>query len=132
MNKLCRNTYSFLIFNVALVLCVSAAPRLSLAEGQIEALRAPFHVGESVLACGQVAQVSVHSEVAYINLDRPYPNHTLALVIWQSDLAAYETRLGRLSTLEGKRVCARGTIEEYRKRLQMILKNPQFLRLMTP
>ena len=99
-------------------------------EEQIEALRAPFHVGESVLACGKVAQVTARSEIAYVNLDRPYPNHTLALVIWQRELPAYEARLGKLSTLEGKRVCARGTIEEYRKGLQLILKNPQFLRLM--
>jgi len=132
VNKLCRDTASLLSFVLALILGLTAAPRLSRAEEQIEALRAPFHVGESVLACGKVAQVSARSGVAYINLDRPYPNQSLALVIWQSELAAYETRFGKLSTLEGKRACARGTIEEYRKSLQMILKNPQFLRLMTP
>ena len=132
MNKLRRDTVSLLSFILALIFGLTAAPRLLRAEEQIEALRAPFHVGESVLACGNVAQVSVRSGVAYINLDRPYPNHALALVIWQGELAAYESRFGKLSTLEGKRVCARGTIEEYRKSLQMILKNPQFLRLMTP
>ena len=132
MNKLYRDTVSLLSFSLALILGLTAASRLSRAEEQIEALRAPFHVGESVLACGKVAQVTVRSEVAYINLDRPYPNDALALVIWQSELAAYETKFGRLSTLEGKRVCARGTIEEYRKSLQLVLKNPQFLRLMIP
>ena len=121
-----------LSFILALMLGLCAAPRLSLAEEQIEALRAPFYVGKSVLACGKVAQVTVRSEVSYINLYRPYPNHALALVIWQSELPAYETRFGKLPTLEGKRVCARGKIEEYRKSLQMIMKNPQFLRLMTP
>jgi hypothetical protein len=132
VNKLCRDTVSMPSFILALMLALCAAPRPSLAEEQIEALKAPFHVGESVLACGKVAQVTVRSEVAYINLDRPYPNHALALVIWKSELPSYETRFGKLSTLEGKRVCARGKIEEYRKSLQMILKNPQFLRLMTP
>ena len=59
------------------------------AEEQIEAVRAPFHIGESVVACGKVAQVSVHSGVTYhINSDRLYPNQMLALVIWQSELTA--------------------------------------------
>ncbi|WBJ99010.1 hypothetical protein [Methylocystis parvus] len=101
------------------------------AAESIEALKAPFHVSESVLACGRVAQVSAHPEITYINLDRPYPDQTLALVVWQNDLAAYEARFGNLSALEGRRVCAQGVIEEHKGSLQMILKNPQFLRLMT-
>jgi DNA/RNA endonuclease YhcR with UshA esterase domain len=78
-----------------------------------------------------VAEVSARSSVTYLNLDRPYPNHTLALVIWQSDLPAYESRFGNLSTLRGKRVCALGMIEQYRNGLQIIMKNALFLRLMT-
>lgn len=131
MNKFHNNAFPRLSLSLALILGLSVAPRQSQAEEQIEALRAPFHVGETVLACGRVAQVSARSDVTYINLDRPYPNHTLALVVWQSNLLAYESRFGRLSTLEGKRVCALGTIEHYRNGLQVIMKNPQFLRLMT-
>ena len=131
MNKFCRDARSLLSFALLLFFGLSAVTHQSLAEEQIEAVKSPFHVGESVLACGRVAQVSGRSEVTYINLDRPYPNATLALVIWQSNLPAYESRFGRLSLLEGKRVCARGMIEEYRKGLQIIMKNPQFLRLMS-
>lgn len=109
----------------------SALPYTALAEDQIEAIRAPFYVGKSVLACGRVMQVTVRSNVTYINLDRSYPNHTLGLVIWQSSLADYENRFGKLSALEGRRVCARGLIEEYRNKLQIIMRNPQFLRLMS-
>ncbi len=130
MNKFCRNARSLLPLTFALLIGLSAAPHHSLAEEQIEALRAPFHVGESVLACGKVAQVSARSEVTYINLDRPYPQQTLALIVWQSNLSAYESRFGKLSTLQGKRVCALGMIEQYQNRLQVIMKNPQFLRLM--
>jgi DNA/RNA endonuclease YhcR with UshA esterase domain len=113
-----------------LLLGLSATPQQVRAEDQIEALRAPFHVGKSVLSCGKVAQVTTRTDVTYINLDRPYPNHTLGLVIWQRNLSDYESRFGNLASLEGKRVCARGVIEEYRNRLQIIMRNPQFLRLM--
>ena len=109
-----------------------ALPHQVLAEEQIEALKAPFYVGKSVMACGKVAQVTVRSEITYINLDRPYPSQTLALVVWQNELPAYEARFGKVSALENKRVCARGIIEEYRKTLQIIMSNPQFLRLMSP
>jgi len=128
--KLSRECRPALLFVLALLLGITAAPSQSAAEDQIEAVRAPFHVGDSVLACGKVAQVTARAEVTYINLDRPYPNQTLALVIWQSKLPEYESRFGKLSALEGKRVCARGLIEEYRNGLQIIIKNPQFLRLM--
>lgn len=131
MLKFLRNSRSLLLLCLFFFLLFSAVPRSTLAEDQIEALRAPFYVGKSVLACGKIAQVTVRSEVTYINLDRPYPNHTLALIIWQSELSSYESRFGNLSMLQGRRVCARGLIEEYRKNLQIIMKNPQFLRLMS-
>jgi hypothetical protein len=102
------------------------------AEERIEARRSVFHVGQSVLACGTVAQISDRAEVTYINLDAAYPRQTLGLVIWRTDLAAYEARFGSLSSLLNKRVCARGTIEQYRSSLQMVLRNAQFLRLMAP
>jgi DNA/RNA endonuclease YhcR with UshA esterase domain len=123
--------FNLLVAVFAFVVGWSAFSRTVLAEDQIEAIRAPFYVGKNVLACGRVAQVTVRSNVTYINLDRPYPNHTLGLVIWQSSLTDYESRLGKLSALEGRRVCARGLIEEYRSKLQIIMRNPQFLRLMS-
>lgn len=130
MIKLHLNARAVKLFCAATVLLINAFPKGSFAEEQIEALRAPFYVGKSVLACGKVAQVTSQSNVTYINLDRPYPNHTLAFVIWQSNLSDYEKRFGKLSVLEGRRVCGRGIIEEYRNKLQIIMKNPQFLRLM--
>lgn len=101
------------------------------AEDRIEASKAPFHVGKTVLACGSVAQVTQQPKVIYLNLDRRFPDQTLGLVVWQSDRAAFESRLGSLASLQGKRVCARGRIEDFRNKLQLVVKNPQFLRLMT-
>lgn len=101
------------------------------AEEKIQSIKAPFHVGKSVLACGPVAQVSRTQKAIYINLDRAYPNQSLGLVVWTSEAATYESRLGDLSALAGKTVCGRGLITEYRNRLQIVMKNPQYLRLMS-
>ena len=101
-----------------------------LAQDRIQSIKAPFYVGKNVLACGPVAQVTNTSKATYINLDNVYPDQSLGLVVWSSDLAGYQSRLGSLTGLRGKTVCARGVISEYRNRLQIIMKNPQFLRLM--
>lgn len=99
-------------------------------EEKIEAFKAPFYVGKTVMACGTVANVSSGKKAIYLNLDKPYPNQTLALLIWKNDEPKFQSRLGDLKRLAGERVCARGKISEYKNSLQMKLTNPQFLRLM--
>jgi hypothetical protein len=112
---------------LAIFIAFPANPQQLAAENEIEARQSANHIGEGVLACGTVAQVTGRAEVSYVNLDNSYPNQTLALVVWRSDLPAFEARFGALSTLVGKRVCGRGVIERYRNGLQMALRNPQFL-----
>lgn len=117
-----------LIF-IALSLALMVSP--ARAEENIQSIKAPFYVGKSVLACGPVAQVSRTPKAIHINLDRAYPNQSLDLVVWTSEASSYESRLGNLSALVGKTVCGRGLITEYRNRLQIVMKNPQYLRLMS-
>ncbi|MFM2607601.1 hypothetical protein AAFX30_08250 [Vibrio chagasii] len=100
------------------------------AELRIEAYKAPFHVGEKVMACGTVKQVSSKKTAHFLNLDKPYPNQTLTLLIWNSDISGFEKRFGNLDNFKNQKVCARGKITEYNNSLQIILSNPQFLRLM--
>ena len=99
-------------------------------ELKIEAIKAPFHVGKSVMACGQLAEIKHLDNRHYLNLDRKYPNQTLTLLVWDNNYRWFEERFGRIDGMVGKRFCARGTIEEYKKNLQMKVNNPQFLRLM--
>lgn len=99
-------------------------------ESRIEAYKAPFHVGETVMACGEVVQVSKGKKAHYLNLDNKYPNQTLTVLIWDNNLQGFEARFGELSQLEQHRVCARGKITEYKNSLQIQVSNPQFLRLM--
>ena len=99
-------------------------------EAHIEAIKAPFHVGKTVMACGILAEVSHQESIHFLNFDKPFPEQTLAIVIFAADYAPFEARLGKLEHHVGARFCARGKIEEYNERLQIKLKNPQFLRLM--
>ena len=99
-------------------------------EVKIEAIKAPFHVGKSVMACGQLAEVKHFDNRHYLNLDRTYPNQTLTLLVRDNKKKRFKESFGRIDGMVGKRFCARGTIEEYKNNLQMKVNNPQFLRLM--
>jgi hypothetical protein len=53
VNKFPDEAFSLLSLSLALLLCFSAVPHQTQAEEQVEALRAPFHVDENILACGR-------------------------------------------------------------------------------
>lgn len=99
-------------------------------EQRIESYRAALHVGETVMACGVVAQVHKGRKATYLNLDKPYPNQSLAILIWDDNLKGFENRFGQLTRFNEQKVCVRGKITEYKNSLQMQVSNPQFLRLM--
>lgn len=99
-------------------------------EVKIEAFKAPFHVGKTVMACGKLAETKHLSNRHYLNLDKNYPNQTLTILVWDNDYNWFEERFGKIDNMIGERFCARGTIAEYKNNLQIQLKNPQFLRLM--
>ena len=100
-------------------------------ETKVEAFKAAFHVGESVMACGKLAQLKHFDNRHYLNLDNPYPNQTLTILVWNNDYRWFESRFGNLDSMKGRRICVRGVIEQYRNSLQIEVKNPQFLRLIT-
>lgn len=99
-------------------------------EPKIEAFKAPFHVGKTVMACGNLAQVKHLSNRHYLNLDKKYPNQALTVLVWDSDYRWFEERFGSIEGFVGRRFCARGKIEEYKNNMQVQVTNPQFLRLM--
>lgn len=99
-------------------------------ELRIEAIKSPFHVGKTVMACGVLAQVKKSTKQIYLNLDKPYPDQSLTLLIWANKYDAFNKRFGDLDRHTNKKVCARGTIKEYKHSLQIVLNNPQFLRIM--
>lgn len=97
---------------------------------RIEAYRAPFYVGKQVMACGVLAGTTKFAKGTYLSLDKKYPNQTLTLVLWDESVAAIEAKFGSLNGQVGRTFCALGTVEKYKKSLQIQIENPQFLRLM--
>ncbi|MEO8647237.1 hypothetical protein [Pseudomonas sp.] len=104
--------------------------KFGLAANMIEASKAPFHVGEALLVCGQAAEVKKLTNRTVINFDKPYPNQPLAVIIWNSDTAVFEKKFGSLAGLEGGGVCAYGKIVDYKGGLQVVVKKDSYLRLM--
>lgn len=99
-------------------------------EKRIEAIKAPFYVGQTVMACGKLAEVTSSYGRNFLNLDAKYPSHSLAILIWDDNFSGFIERFGNFDKYIGRRFCARGTITEYKNSLEMNLKNPNFLRLM--
>ncbi len=118
------------IKRLAYMLMLSLVSLSSHAEPKIESFKAPFYVGETVMACGKVTQVSQGKKATYLNLNKRYPNQDLAVLIWDSNIPKFNQRFGKLDKLKNSRVCARGEITEYKDALQIKVSNPQFLRLM--
>ena len=85
----------------------------------IETHSASNYVGQEVTACGTVAEYTPFKKGAYLNFDRPYPQQTLTLVIWDQMFSSIESKLGRVNDLTGVDLCAHGYIEQYNKRLQI-------------
>lgn len=99
-------------------------------EKHIQAIKAPFYVGQTVMACGTLAEVVKFEKRHFLNLDAKYPNQSLSLLIWAENYTQFEKRFGKLEQFIGRRFCARGMIKPYKNKLEITLRNPQFLRLM--
>lgn len=118
------------ILAIMILLLCNVSPVIADTESRIEAFKVPFHVGETVMACGTLAEIKHLSNRHYLKLDKKYPNQTLTLLVWDNDYRWFEQRFGNIDKLVGRRFCARGKIEEYKNNMQIKVTNPQFLRLM--
>lgn len=100
------------------------------AEPKIEANKAPFYVGKTVMACGDLVEIKATRDKTYLNLDKKYPSQSLSILIFEDNLKKLNTKFGDLNTLQNRRLCIRGEINEYKDNLQIIVNNENNLRLM--
>ena len=75
--------------------------------------------------CGTVASTKFaqrsNAQPTYLNLDRPYPDQLLTVVIWGTDRASF----GEPEKLySGKRICVTGKVELFKGRPQIIARDP--------
>lgn len=100
------------------------------AQSQIATNKAAFHLNESVMACGPVVEVQELTRRTVLNFDRPFPEQSLSILVWDDKKSIFENHFGKLTSLSGKKLCANGVIQEYHGNLQIKMKNPSLLRVM--
>lgn len=89
------------------------------------------YIGQSVTACGQLAQLSTFKKGVYLNFDKPYPQQSLTVVVWDGVIAPLTNKLGNLDSLVGKELCTRGKIEQYNQRAQLKIVDVSAIELTT-
>jgi hypothetical protein len=102
------------------------APRL-LRSQNIAAAEAYSHAGKTTTVCGKVTGVhyaaNSRGKPTFINFDKPYPSQDFTVMIWDDDRPAF----GNLDKYTGSQICAHGLIKEYRRKPEIVLRNPESL-----
>ena len=92
----------------------------------ITAEQANANVGSRKTVCGLVASAdyaqSSSGRPTFINLDKPYPNHSFTLVIWGDNRGNFGEPPER--TYMNQRICVTGMIESYRNSPQIVVTTP--------
>ena len=87
----------------------------------IQAADAKNHIGEKATVCGVVASKHVASRTqgtpTFIDLDKPYPNQSMTVVIW-------ERGKGSVGFLPARgQLCVIGSVVQYRDGAEIVLHN---------
>lgn len=83
-------------------------------------------MGESVAVNGIIANVFQSNKGnIFLNFGNPYPNQTFYAVIFSKDAAKF----GNVKAYEGKTVAVTGTIQSYKGKAEIILKDPGQIRV---
>ena len=94
--------------------------------GPISAARAKANVGSTQTVCGLAASAtyarSSSGRPTFINLGKPYPDHSLTIVIWGHNREKFSTPPERAYV--NQQVCVTGLIESYRDSPQIVVATP--------
>lgn len=96
---------------------VQPKPIKPIEQPQIQVQTKPeqqYTVGVKQKVCGQVAQIKILPNKAYINLGKPYPNQDIAIVVWVK---------GDLNKYKNQYVCTTGKVTKYKGKLQVSVNN---------
>ena len=84
------------------------------------------YLNKVVIVKGVVTQISTpKSGVIYLNLDGKYPDNKLTAVILKRDAENFSD----VKLYEGKKVEITGKLQEYKGRLEIVLKTPEQIKL---
>ncbi len=116
---------------VALALA-TALPASAQKARQISTLDAAKYMGKQATICGQVATVHLALRTGgaptFINFDKPNPDQTFTVLIWGIDRPKFSMAPESTFTA-GKRVCATGTVTDWRGVPEIVVHGPDEIRV---
>ena len=117
--------------NLGILILIVMLPFFGLSQKIITADQASKHVGEKATVCGKVMGVKYSSSSkgspTFINIDKPYPNQLLTIIIWGSDRKTFSDTPENLYS--GKNICITGTITQYKGDPQITVKNQDQIKI---
>jgi DNA/RNA endonuclease YhcR with UshA esterase domain len=116
----------FIFALLACALKLSADPATNSPPRIIGTSEAAKYYGSEMTVTGQVVQVTIHQNIIFINLDKPWPDCPFALVIFAHDAKPF----GHLADLNGKDVEATGKIKQYHEKPEMVLESTNQLKIL--
>jgi len=93
---------------------------------KILSAEAGSNIDRRVLLTGYVADVAVREKVAYLNLDKKYPNNTCSVTIFESDF----DKFGDFNKYKNKKIEVSGKVTEYKGKPQVIIKSPSQIKIL--
>jgi len=117
-----------LLMNRILALVLLATVPL-IASDPISSAQAKDHIGETVTVCGKVADsryVETGSHVTFLNFDKPFPNHTFTAFIPAENRSKFGTPE---KDYRDKDVCITGKIQAYRGKPEIVVSDPEQIKL---
>ena len=103
-------------------------PQLSIADA-IPSAQAKDHVGETATVCGRVADTRYQeagSHVTFLNFDKPYPDHTFTAFLPAENRSKFGTPE---KDYKDKDICVTGKIEDYHGKPEIVLTDPQQIKV---
>jgi len=92
---------------------------------KISANEAFKYYEKDMIVTGKVVQVTIRPKISFLNLEHPFPDEAIALVIYTSET----NKFSDLTALDGKNVEVSGKIRRYRYRPEIILDSTNQLRV---
>ncbi len=117
---------------LALLPTLAAAPAYAQKPQPVSTVEAAKYVGKQATVCGQVATVHLAMRTGgaptFINFDKPNPDQTFTVLIWGIDRPKFPAPPESTFTA-GKRVCVTGRVTDYRGKPEIIVRNPEEIRV---
>ena len=92
----------------------------------VRAKSADIFYNQSAVVTGKVAQVTIRSNVVFLNLEEPYPNSPFTGVIFKKDTNQFTD----LVKLKGQSVGITGFVKQYDNKPEIVLTNASQLRVL--